>query len=178
MGFYELPYPNAYEKKNNHYTFVDPVDGKEYRYVAGQDGIDEHWIEIIKEEDRKLNASDRKFARPRKAPNDDMYGRTVVSLDEIDPETIEATDILIDPNSDSEAAFIRKMDERAFRIEYNRAISMLKVMPYRIWRLYAEEGFTAAEIALMVGISEKAVRRSIDRIRKRIIKILRKSGAF
>ena len=64
-----IPFPNAYSRNKTPYTFTDPATGICYEYVAGQDGIDERWIEIIKEEDRKMNAAYKRFQRCRPLTN-------------------------------------------------------------------------------------------------------------
>ena len=80
MKRYSIPFPNAYSKDNSRYTFIDPTTGMFYEYIAGQDGIDERWIEIIKKEDRGMNADGRRFQRWQKGrdkqlcPNTHQHG--------------------------------------------------------------------------------------------------------
>ena len=81
MKRYSIPFPNAYSKDNSRYTFIDPTTGMFYEYIAGQDGIDERWIEIIKKEDRGMNADGRRFQRWRKKDGTNSYARTLISME-------------------------------------------------------------------------------------------------
>lgn len=166
MKCYSLPFPNAYSRNKARYTFIDPATGRRYEYIAGQDGIDERWIEIIKEEDRKMNAAYKRFQRWRKRDEAGSYIRTVVSLEEISMDYLENSKALSDTDADAEQILIRQYDAFVFAKDYAQALSSLSEGMQAVWTLYTEHDLSINDIAQHMNLPYETVKKRIQRAKK------------
>lgn len=174
MKRYSIPFPNAYSKDNSRYTFIDPTTGMFYEYIAGQDGIDERWIEIIKKEDRGMNADGRRFQRWRKKDGTNSYARTLISMEEFPVNYFESGDALCEANLDAEQMIIMRTDALAFIQAYKQALSRLTEGTRAVWLLYAEHGFSINDIARYLNLPYGTAKKRIQRAKKILQKILQK----
>ena len=168
MKCYSLPFPNAYSRNKARYTFIDPATGRRYEYIAGQDGIDEQRIEIIKEEDRKMNAAYRRFQRWRKRDEASGYVRTVISLEEISMNDLEKSRSRRDADADADAEqmLIRQYDALAFEQDYTQALSSLSEGMQAAWVLYTKYDLSINDIAQHLKLPYGTVKKRIQRTRK------------
>ena len=77
---------------------------------------------------------------------------------------VETDNTLSDPAS-------RLIEEESYMRLYNRILGVLSESENRIWWLYLS-GYTAREIAKMIGKDEKSVQNSVYRIRRKLREII------
>lgn len=173
MKRFSIPYPDAYSPSSTRYAYTDPTTGVRYEYIAGQDGIDENWIEIIKEEDRMMNAADKRAQRWRKKSDETGYARTVISLEGLTMDHIENSETLRDPHPDIEQMIIAKHEAQEFAQAYAQALASLSKDMQVVWTLHTEHDLPIRLIADQLNIPYETVKKRIQRAKIYLQKKLR-----
>ena len=167
-----IPYPDAYSQDNTRYAFTDHVSGERYEYIAGHDGIDENWIAVVKEEDRRMNADDKRFERWLKRRDGEGYIRTVISLEEISMDHIENSLAMQDDSSNAEEMLVAKDGAQAFSRDYEQALKSLSESLQAAWVLFVDRNLSIGEIADYLNLPYETVKKRLQRARKTLQKIL------
>ena len=114
--------PDIYRKNNDSYLYYGD-DGTPFRLIAGQDGITEEWIALLKEEHRSCYNADRRAACIRW--NGEEYASTVLSLDAYGSDFAEQVLGLVDPEPTGENAVIAAEQIAEFRMRFAAAWASL-----------------------------------------------------
>lgn len=159
MRSYCRQYPDLYRKNNDTYLYYGD-DGTPFRLIAGQDGVTEEWIAILKAEHRACCNESRRAVRNRR--NGDEFTDMVISLDAFGSEFAEQMLGLIDTSSNGEAAMIAAEQISEFYTQFSAAWSALNTQQQALVIDVRIRKIPQKAIAERDGVSCNAIR---DRLR-------------
>ena len=165
-------YPFAYKQDNTQYRYFDD-DGNMIELFAGKDGVTVEIIAELKACHRKELASEEKNKRIRK-DSEGSKRAMVVSLDSIDDETKEESDMFIDFEANTEEKMLqieeKEIIKKAYDLVWSKLTSGQKDLVTQIYHHHMSQ----REIAKAEGVGEAAISLRMRQLNVKIRKILSK----
>ena len=165
-------YPFAYKPDNTSYRYFDD-DGNMIDLFAGKDGVTAEIIAALKKCHRKELASEEKSKRIRK-DSEGSKRAMVVSLDSIDDETKEESDMFIDFEANTEEKMLqieeKEIIKKAYDLVWSKLTSGQKDLVTQIYHNHMSQ----REIAKAEGVGEAAISLRMRQLNVKIRKILSK----
>ena len=171
MKDYLRQYPDIYSDSNATYLYFSD-DGTRFYLVAGQDGVTEEWISILKQAHRETYNALRRAARIRW--DGEKYARKVVSLDEKGSDYAENVLGLIDPTLYGEERAIQQEKSAEFNMRFSVAWASLTDKQKELLVAVRVKHIPQKEIARREGVDCTSIRDRLRIIEKKIGKQLPK----
>ena len=154
------------EERKRRYVIKDAV-GKRHTFIAGEDGMTEEWIAILRHDENELFTSNYRYYFRW---NGKEYVPAVLRSDLVDPEDLERYPSMIDPEKSAEALLIEREERANFMRRFNAAMRSLTEGQWKLIQKRCQLGLSDAAIARQEGVDPTAIRNRWKRIRKKIKK--------
>ncbi len=170
MKSYYGQYPEIYSKGNTRYTYFAD-DGEKIALVAGEDGVTDAWIEVLRAEHRKEYNMLRR-GQKRRGENDEGLDIRLYCLEQCMELAFDGAADLVDESADIEENYFAAIERRE-RCEVIRLAwaSLTDAQQELVTQVYIKK-IPITQVAKEQGVTHPAI---IDRL-KRIKNIFEKKS--
>lgn len=151
---------------SDYYISTDAV-GRRHIIKAGENGVTTEWIEDIRTQENRNHCSNYRFYHRW---NGKEYVRVVLSMDSIDPDSLEHYPSMIDPSPDPLTQIIEREEKEIQHHQYHAAFKSLTEKQRLLIHKRCDLGLTFLEIARQEGVSSVAIFKRWKRIMRKIRK--------
>ena len=148
-----LPVPSS-EDKNKQYSLRD-MTGQLHTFKAGEDGMTEEWIALLRRDENELHTSDFKYYYKW---NGKVYIRMVYRSDDLSPAELEHYSAMHDRSADVERIVIDRESEELTHKQYLAAMAAMTDRQKELIHKLIVLGKTQLEVAREEGVDPTAIR--------------------
>lgn len=153
-------------EKNKQYSLMDNT-GQLHTFKAGEAGMTEEWIALLRRDENELRTSDFKYYYKW---NGKTYVRVLLRSDDISPAELEHYSTMHDRSADVERIVIEREAEKQSHIHYLAAMEAMTERQKELIHKLIVLGKTQLEVAQEEGVDPTAIRNRWRKICRKVKK--------